>query len=355
MRIWLCRVFFAALAASLWGADTAPRAKIGIVFDTAGPGDNGFNDSAMEGLRDVARTFHGYFVGDPSVDFGREVELQARTPAGATGCLDALRTLAGAGYGLIFSVGSANTGATVQAAREFPKTAFVLIGGSVPDLKPNSNMTCVSFDGNEGSFLVGMIAALTAKSAPVGFVGGRDAGPIHKLEVGFRAGLAYIDPRYESPGKVFVKYVGADPEAFSNPDEAYRLALEMFKSGAAIIYQAAGGSGLGVIRAAAKMRKYVIGADANPDDTALSPWVLTSMIQRVNRPVLLLTRDFLKNGMIADRYQHFGLSYDAVGFVINARNRARIPTDVTQKVNDARSLIARGKIKVPSTYEELAR
>lgn len=349
------------------GAQATPRHKIGLVFDASGRGDKSFNDSAYEGLLEVAQNFRGYFVDDPSAPrHGNEVSLKYLVPRDNSlpERLRVLRQLAREGYRLIFAVGFAYTEAVTQVAPEFPSTQFVLIDGFIPNLRPEDNITVVLFNEHEGSFLIGMLAGLMNEGGKIGFIGGMEVPVIHRFEAGFRAGAMYINPQLRRPGQILIQYLGSDPaSAFNNPERAYQVARQMYRQGATIIYHAAGGSGMGLFRAAAEARKWAIGVDAdqgavlsadtNPALREQAPWILTSMLKRVNRPVLLISRDFIRTGRIPQRYQNFGLNFDAVSFALNDLNRGKIPPEVAQRLSDARFQIRNGQITVPSSREQL--
>jgi len=238
--------------------------------------------------------------------------------------LAVLRQLAREGYKVIFTIGFTYTDSTIQAAKEFPNVNFVLVDGFIPNLKPNDNITVVSFKEHEGSFLVGMIAGLKNDGGKIGFIGGMTSALIEKFESGFRAGAMYVNPALRQRDQILVQYIGNDPSAFNNPNRAYQIARDMYRQGATVIYHAAGGSGLGLFRAAREVQKWAIGvdadqrlvlsADSNRDNREQAQWILTSMLKRVNRPVLLLSRDFIRSGRVAERYQNYGLNFDAVGF-----------------------------------------
>lgn len=360
------KLIFLVLAISFVAAQTAPKYKIGLVFDASGRGDKSFNDSAYEGLLETAQNFKGYIVNDPAAPrHGNEVELKYLTPPNNSNParLESLRQMGREGYNIVFAVGFLFTETIPAAAKEFPNTNYVLIDGFIPDLAPDSNITIVSFAEHEGSFLVGMIAGMMNQGGKIGFIGGMNFPLIHKFESGFRAGAIYANPNLRQRGQILVEYIGNDASAFNNPERAYQIAQNMYRQGATIIYHAAGGSGMGLFRAAAEAQKWAIGVDAdqgavlaadrNSAIAAQARWILTSMIKRVNRPVLLLSRDLIRNGRITPRYQTFGLNFDAVGFALNDGNRSQLSREITQKITDARVLIRNNQLTVPSTREQL--
>jgi len=344
---------------------TSPQFKIGMAFDSSGLGDKSFNDSAYEGLAEVAKNFNGYFTTPNDPKFGNNVEIKYAVPRSNSepDRLAVLRQLAREGYKVIFTIGFTYTDSTIQAAKEFPNVHFVLVDGFIPNLKPNDNITVVNFKEHEGSFLVGMIAGLKNDGGKIGFIGGMISALIEKFESGFRAGAMYVNPALRQRDQILVQYIGNDPSAFNNPNRAYQIARDMYRQGATVIYHAAGGSGLGLFRAAREAQKWAIGvdadqrlvlsADSNRDNREQAQWILTSMLKRVNRPVLLLSRDFIRSGRVAERYQNYGLNFDAVGFAYNDSNRSLLSRDIIQRISDVRVMITNNQLNVPSSRIEV--
>jgi basic membrane lipoprotein Med (substrate-binding protein (PBP1-ABC) superfamily) len=97
----------------------------------------------------------------------------------------------------------------------------------------------------------------------------------------------------------------------------------------------------------------VLSADSNRDNREQAQWILTSMLKRVNRPVLLLSRDFIRSGRVAERYQNFGLNFDAVGFAYNDSNRSLLSRDIIQRISDVRVMITNNQLNVPSSRIEV--
>lgn len=345
--------------------DVPPRHRIGLVFDASGRGDRCLNDLAFEGLVEVAKNFNGYFTTPADPRHGNELEIKYLVAAddSRSARLHALDQLGREGYSLVFALGFLFSEVVPQAARAHPGTHYVLIDGHVPDLGPRDNLTVVEFREHEGSFLVGVLAGHKAGDGKIGFLGGMDIALVQRFEAGFRAGAAWANPRFRDASRVLVRYLGNDPSAFDAPDRAYRLALQMYREGATVIYHAAGRSGLGLFRAAQEARRWAIGVNADqgsllnfdrdPNLQEQARWILTSMLKRVNRPIFLLTRDFLRKGRIEPRHQTLGLNFDAVGVAVNPLNRDVLGAALIQQVSDTRVRIANGHIVVPSTREEL--
>ena len=357
-------ILIAFVSFTAYSQANTPRYKIGLAFGISGRGDRSFNDSAYDGLVEVARTFNGYFANPADPRHGNELEIKYLTPPNSTieSFSSILRQLAREQYQLIFAIGIEYSTTLPQIAREFPNSQFVLIDATIPNLRPDSNITVVNFKEHEGSFLVGMIAGMKNNGGKVGFIGGMNSELIQKFEYGFRAGVIYSNPELKKAGQVLVEYIGNTVDAFNNPNRAYQIARNMYQQGATIIFHAAGASGLGVFRAARERKQWAIGVDSdqgmvlendrNPELRELAPWILTSMLKRVNRPIFALSRDFIRSGKIQERYQNYGFNFDAIGFAINDRNREILGRDVNQRVIDIRAQIGSGQLQVPSTRRE---
>jgi len=361
VAVLLCLLLIGVLAVS-----AAPKFKVGMVFDVGGRGDNSFNDSAYNGLVTLAKTYKGWIQDDPSkVNYGTEIQLKYLEPkAGGQDREILLRALAEDGYQIIYGIGFLFSDALAKVAKDFPDIHFCLIDGFIPDLTDSSNITCLSFKENEGSFLVGAIAALKARGKPIGFLGGMDIPLIHRFENGFDAGAMYVNKAYRAPGAIMGQYAGKDPTAFNDPTTGYNISANFYKQGAEIVFHASGGTGVGLFKAAQEAKKQSIGVDSDQgliwasskeDATkAQAQYILTSMIKRVDNAVFLSGKDFIANGGKLDGgYRSFGLKEDGVGFAENQFNRSKL-ADVRARVLQIRSDILAGKITVPDENTDMA-
>ncbi|MGH9422093.1 MAG: BMP family lipoprotein, partial [Thermoanaerobaculia bacterium] len=230
---------------------TKPGAtNVGIVLDVGGRGDKSFNDGAYAGA-DSARRILGTNIRfiEPGEGSDREAGL---------------RLLAAEKMNLVVGVGFIFSDDITKLATEYPKTPFACVDYALSTddkgniLEPPPNVAAIKFREEEGSFLVGALAALVGKSKKVGFVGGMDIPLIHKFEAGYRAGVKQVCPDCE----VIAQYAGVTPDAFKNPGKGKELALSQYQSGVNVIFHASGSTGLGVFEAARVMNKLAIGVDA---------------------------------------------------------------------------------------------
>lgn len=339
-------------------AKVTAKQAISTVFDLAGRGDHAYNDSAYKGLVELAKTYHGWIQDDSDkVDFGSELQIQYLQPRTSYEREANIRTLAEAGYPLIYCVGYNFGGPVEKVAKDFPGTHFVVIDPYVPNLTKESNLTCVSFRENEGAFLVGAIAALKADGVPIGFLGGRDIPIIHRFENGFIGGAMYADRKYREKGIVLTQYIGTTAMAFNDADRGYQIARDMFKNGAAIIFHAAGASGAGIFKAAAEANKTAIGVDidegliyessADAEMRARGKHILTSMIKRVDVAVVLTGKRFLDSDQhMAGGYRVIGLKDGGLDFAENRYNEAEL-ADIREKVLQIKTDVINGKVEVP--------
>ncbi len=213
-------------------------------------------------------------------------------------------------------------------------------GNPVP---PPPNLAALKFKEEEGSFLVGALAAMVGGSKKVGFIGGMDFPLIQKFEAGYRAGVKYVC----HDCVVIAQYAGVTPDAFRNPGKGKELALSQYQQGVNVIFHASGATGLGVFEAARQSGKYAIGVDA--DQYAEAPGhVLTSMVKRVDVAVYETIKR-VKNHAFRGGIYEFGLAQDGVGYVYDEHNRNLIPDSVRVRLEQIKQEIVAGRIKVPST------
>ena len=240
-------------------AAVAQDVKPAVVFDMGGKFDKSFNEGIFNGVRQ--------FKEETGTEFGEfEVTAEAQRE-------QALRNFARRGFDPIIAVGFAQAPALESVAAEFPDTRFSIID-AVVDLP---NVQSIIFKEHEGSFLVGILAAMASETGKVGFVGGMDIGLIRRFACGYEQGVKYVNPEAD----VFQNMTGTTPAAWNDPVKGGELAKSQFDRGADVVYAAAGGTGLGVLQAAADTGNLSIGVDSNQN--YLHPGsVLTSMLKRVD-------------------------------------------------------------------------
>ncbi|MFL5561817.1 MAG: BMP family protein [Gemmatimonadaceae bacterium] len=328
----------ALLAIHPSGAAQPPASEgldVGIVFDVGGRGDKSFNDGAFLGGERAEKELGArvHFI-EPGEGSDREAGL---------------RLLAAEHMDLVIGVGFIFTDDLTALAKEYPNVHFAGVdyalatdstGAVIP---PPPNLAALKFREEQGSFLVGALAALVGNSKRVGFVGGMDIPLIHKFEAGYRAGVKQVCPDCT----VVAQYAGVTPEAFRNPGRGKELALAQYQSGVNIIFHASGSTGLGVFEAARQTGKLAIGVDADQYQEAPGS-ILTSMVKGVDASVYDAIKR-VKDGTFRGGVYQFGLAENGVGYVYDEHNRKLIPDSVRARLEELRQQIIAGKIHVPDT------
>ncbi|RUS47987.1 BMP family protein [Cohnella sp. AR92] len=297
--------------------------KIGMATDTGGVNDKSFNQQAWEALQKVAN------------DTGAEAKyLESKKDSDYQ---PNLNSFVKNGYTLTWGIGFLFADAMKTIAEQNPDAKLALIDSSVDA----PNVESVLFKENEGSYLVGIVAGLTTKTNKIGFVGGMELPVIKKFEVGFKAGVAAVNPN----ATVTSNYVGD----FSKPDLGKLAAATLYDGGADIIFHAAGGSGNGVFTEAKDRLKsgnkvWVIGVDKDQSLEFGNEITLTSMMKKVDEAVTKVTLDTL-SGNFKGGTVELGLKEGGVGLPVENPN---VPKDVLDKVEEYKQKIISGEITVPT-------
>jgi len=314
----------AAAAAVMLSASVvhAQEANPAVIFDLGGKFDRSFNQASFEGAE--------RFKQETGIAF-QEFELQNDAQRE-----QALRRFAERGHNPVVTAGFSYASAMETVAPEFPDTDFVVIDAVVEQ----PNVRSVVFNEHEGSYLVGVLAAMASKSGKVGFVGGMDIPLIQKFACGYVEGVKATNPDAE----VFQNMTGTTGAAWNDPVRGGELAKSQIDRGADVVYHAAGGTGIGVLQAAADAGVYGIGVDSNQN--YLHPGqVLTSMLKRVDLATYNAMMD-VHNGKFTPGVQVMGLSEDGVGWALDDNNKALITPEMQKAVDDAKAKIISGEIKV---------
>ena len=317
-RTTLGATAIALIAAAAQAADIKPA----VVFDTGGKFDKSFNEGVANGIdRFKAESKIGYAEFEVTNDTQFE---------------QAHRRFAQRGYDPIIGVGFSQANAVEKVAKEFPKVRFTVIDGVVK----LPNVQSVLFKEQEGSFLVGVLAAMATKTGKIGFIGGMDIPLIRRFQCGYEQGVKYADPKVE----VLANMTGTTPTAWNDPSRGGELAKGQFDRGADVIFAAAGGTGIGVYQAAKDRRKEAIGVDSNQNH--LHPGtMLTSMVKRVD---LAAYNSFkaAQAGTWKAGITVLGLKEGGVDWALDKYNEKLITAAMKAKVEQAKADIVAGKIVV---------
>lgn len=300
--------------------------KVGLVLDKGGKDDKSFNSSAFIGASKAKN------------DLGIDLKYVEATDNNAIENLH--RSFANKKFDLIIGVGFAQVDAIKKIAPQFKNTRFVIIDGEVPA----ENVKSILFEEHQGSYLVGVIAALKSTSKKVGFIGGMDIPLIRRFELGYQTGVKAADPKAQFSSQ----YIGVTGESWNNPAKAKQLALAQYNSGVDVIFVAAGASNSGVFDAAEEKRKLAIGVDSNQNH--LKPgFILTSMLKRVDIAVYNAISEAYKNQFKAGVVR-YGLKEKGIDFAVDENNNKILTGEIIQKTNRFKDDIISGKIKVPDYY-----
>ena len=313
------------------------KVKVGIVFDIGGKNDRSFNAAAWEGVKRAQQEL--------------DICLYDVEPGNPTSIEPAMRAYAEKKFDLVIGVGFAQGPIMQRVALDYPQNKFAIVDGVIfeEDGKtPLKNVASLVFREHEGSYLVGMIAASKSKTGVLGFLGGMDIPLIHKFETGYEEGARSVNPNI----KVIDNYVGVTDAAWNNPGKGKELSLAQIEKGADVIFTAAGNSGLGAFDAVeqygknanGEANKFVIGVDSNQNGVKPG-FVLTSMVKRVDNAVFDVVKEVL-GGAFKGGFHVFGLDKDGVAYAVDDNNKALIPADLIQKVEEAKTRIVAGEIKV---------
>ncbi|WP_258084497.1 BMP family lipoprotein [Thermococcus thermotolerans] len=392
MRKWLSLFLIGLLAISVVASGcisgggettTQTKGKIAIVYDVGGRGDLSFNDMAYIGAKKA------------SEDFNLElVELQSNTE---DDYVKNLETLAQQGdYLVIIAVGFMMTDAVKKVASEYPNQHFAIIDGYDPEMPDNVMM--ILFKENEGSALIGALSALIAADSgkdKVGIVLGMEIPVLYKFEGGYRFGVAWAEDYYkQKTGKdvkidVLYQYTGT----FTDPAKGYQAAKAQLDQGAWVIYQVAGGTGVGVFNAISEYLQahnqkmgppFAVGVDSAQD--WIKPGaIIASMMKRVDVGVYTAVKDAVegnfKGGVVELGLKEGGVGVSTVDDVMamfdslpadtqqqklkelgfNSKDelrkyledtRKQVPDWIWQAVDELKQKIVSGEIKVPKAFNK---
>ncbi|MBX9816597.1 MAG: BMP family ABC transporter substrate-binding protein [Burkholderiaceae bacterium] len=310
-------VHMSLLAATLAASFQAMAADPAVVFDMGGKFDKSFNEAAYTGIEKWKKE-----TGKKYLSFEITNESQRE---------QAIRRMAERGASPIIGIGFGQASSIEKVAKEFPKLQFAIID-MVVDLP---NVQSVVFKEQEGSFLVGTLAAMASKTGKVGFVGGMDIPLIRKFECGYKQGAMWANPKAEMIGNM----TGTTGAAWNDPARGGELAKAQFSQGVDVVFAAAGGTGIGVYQAAKDSGKLAIGVDSNQNHIQPGT-MLTSMLKRVDVAVYNVAKGH-KAGISV-----LGLKEGGVDYAVDANNAKLVTADMKKKVEAAKADIISGKIKV---------
>ena len=295
----------------------AAAAAPAVVYDMGGKFDKSFNQSAFDGAerwkKETGKSYLEFEITNPTQ---RE---------------QAKRRMAERGADPIVAIGFSQGSSLEKVAKDFPKLKFAIVDSVVA----LPNVQSIVFKEHEGSFLVGMMAAMASKTGKVGFVGGMDIPLIRKFQCGYEQGARHANAKVE----VSANMTGTTPAAWNDPARGAELAKAQFAKGVDVVFAAAGGTGTGVYQAAKDAGRLAIGVDSNQNH--LQPGtMLTSMVKRVD---VAVSNAFagVKPGLTV-----MGLKDNGVEAAIDQHNAKLVTPQMKARLDAARADIIAGKIKV---------
>ena len=300
--------------------------KVGLVLEKSGKDDKSFNASAYQGLKRAEKELGVITKTVEAPDNSAYESLQ--------------RAFVEKKFDLIVAIGFHQLESVKKNAERFPQQKFLLVD---EDAKL-PNVRSVMFEEQEGSYLVGVLAALHSKSGKVGFMGGMDVPLIRRFQMGYEAGVKKINPQ----AVVFSNYLGVTGDAWNNPPKAKELAFDQYARGADVIFVAAGNSGLGVFDAAQEKNKLAIGVDSN-QNWVKPGFILTSMLKHVDDAVFESIKLY-KEGKFTTGLIRNGVKSKGVDYAMDSNNAKLVSAEDQKKLESIRQEIIQGKIKVPDYY-----
>ncbi|KPL60515.1 BMP family lipoprotein [Rossellomorea vietnamensis] len=295
---------------------TEKQHSIGILLSDTGLGDGSFNDSAFRGLERARDELGILFDYREAPDGNFE---------------DALQELVEQDHELVIGLGFSIQDALEKVAAENPDQKFLLIDG----FSEMENITSITFKEHEGSFLLGMVAAMKSKTGTIGFISGADVPVIARFEQGYIQGAKYINPS--------IKVLKDNANNFGDAELGRQIAEKQMKQGVDFIYPAAGFTGVGAIQAAQKAGNLSGGVDSDQYFIAEKS-VVTSMVKKVDNAVFNITKELITEGKISQHAYELGLKEDGVGLA--PIRVTRLTPEETKKLEDAKSKIISGDITV---------
>ena len=297
--------------------------KIGMVTDVGGVNDGSFNQSAWEGLQRAGEAF------------GCEVKyIESK---GDADYVPNIESFLDEDYDLIVCVGYMMADAVRDAAELYPDQKFAIIDdASNADL---DNVTCMMFEQEQASYLVGLAAGYTTESNIVGFVTGAANETMNSFGYGYCAGV--LDA---NPDATILQY---NANNFGDASGGKTAVNTMVTKGADVVFHAAGGTGIGVIDGCKENKIWAIGVDS--DQSPLAPeTILTSALKRVDNACYDATKK-----AILGTLEGGVATYDlAAGGVDIAPTTDNLSKDVLEKIEDAKKDIIAGDLVVPKNQEE---
>ena len=324
----LAAVLLAVLltVAGTGGASPTKTVRVGLVTDIGQLNDRGFNALAYQGAKEAEKKLG--------------IELRVAESKSAGDYIPNLSSFARKGYDLVIGVGFTEIAAMEAVAARFPKTRFAIVDVSYKDLKGKPrNVRGLLFREEQVGYLAGYLGALQEKRRRgpdvVSTVGGQQQPPVDRFIAGFQAGA-----RKASPG---VRTLNGYSQDFVDQAKCKELALTQISQGSGVVFQVAGGCGLGALDAARQRKVWGVGVDA--DQSFLGPHILTSAMKAVDRAVFLTIQDVAKGRFRGGADSVYSLKQGGVRL---GKISSKVPRADVVALNRIKAQILAGKIRIPT-------
>ena len=316
--------------------------KPSFVFVCTGQlGDKSFNDSANEGVMEIAESLG---CETRVIEVGRDQTKWEPT----------FQDLAEEGeYDVIISNGSSSIETIQKVAEEFPEQKFVAFDCTIETDK-YPNLYAISYKQNEGSYLAGVLAALVTKSDmenaneenKIGFIGGSEHPIITDFLVGYIAGAKSVDPDI----KVYVSYIGS----WDDTAKGKETAIAQYNQGVDIIFPAAEQAGLGCVEAAVEMGKYIIGVDSDQSmlfagvDEDKANVILTSVLKNVGDSLVRMANMEIEGTVPWGSYEELGIAENGAGLADNEYYQKNVPDEIKTVIEESKQEVIDGNVEIPT-------
>ncbi|MDR2313842.1 MAG: BMP family ABC transporter substrate-binding protein [Spirochaetaceae bacterium] len=342
--MWLVLTGLLVFAGCSGGDDSGESGGVTVrlLTDTSGVDDKSYNAAAWRGILQ--------YYGDTLENPARRGSLyDVVTPEKPDMYIPNIQQATDEGYDLIITTGFTFADALTEVAEKHPEQKYMIVDVDWVELP---NVLQATFAEHEGSYLVGMAAALKALEDGIpnprfGFIGGITGSTITKFEVGFCQGVLSVIPN----ARIDDYYVGN----WDDTGSAKSQAKNWYDSGIYAIYSAAGGAGNGTIAQAKEYRRqgmnvWAIGVDSDQHDEGLyndtDSAVLTSMLKMVESSVLYALTAIENNSFTGETIT-FDLKVDGVGY---ADTNPALSDSIKARLEEVKARIMAGEITVASTY-----
>ncbi|MCA0295543.1 MAG: BMP family ABC transporter substrate-binding protein [Actinobacteria bacterium] len=314
------------------GASGSSAAKGSVVNVMNGPlGDSGFFDDAERGIQKLKS--EGYTTQTIQADANNPAQWAAN-----------LQSVSGNKWDVVVTGTTQMKEPLQAAAKKFPNQKYIIYDDAVDA----PNVASIMYKQNEGSYLAGVLSGLVATNKDkfpmsqgkkiVGLVGGMDIPVINDFVVGFKKGVETVDPTIQ----VKVSYVGN----FTDSNKGYDQAKLMYDQGADVVFQVAGGAGIGVLKAAKDTKHYAIGVDSN-QNALQSGYILASMLKKIGDSLDLAVNDSFAGKLAYGKTTSYGLANKGVALDYD-NNGGLVPQDILDKVDEYAQKVVSGEVTVPT-------